>query len=74
MQRLQDVGRMVRTRHSCMPGGLAVHQRPTKLDETQTLPVGKNPNRARQCGTFALRLSYIRSGTKRHRHICEGPS
>ena len=58
MQRLQDVGREVRTRHSCMQGGLAVDQRPTKIYDTQTLPIGKNPNCARKRGTHSL---YFRS-------------
>jgi hypothetical protein len=56
MQRLQDVGRVVRTRHSCMQGGLAVHQRPTEIYDTQTLPIGKNPNCARKRGTLPLRF------------------
>jgi len=54
MQRLQDVGRAVRTRHSCMQGGLAVDQRPTRIYDTQTLPIGKNPICARKRGTHAL--------------------
>lgn len=54
MQRLQDVGRVVRTRHSCMQGGLAVDQRPTEIYDTQTLPIGKNPTCARKRGTHAL--------------------
>ncbi len=56
MQRLQDVGRAVRTRHSCMQGGLAVDQRPTRIYDTQTLPIGKNPICARKRGTHALCL------------------
>ena len=53
MQRLQDVGRVVRTRHSCMQGGLAVDQRPTRIYDKQTLPIGKNPNWARKRGTHS---------------------
>jgi hypothetical protein len=54
MQRLQDVGRVVRARHSCMHGGLVVDQRPTSTYDTQTLPIGKNTICARNLGTHTF--------------------
>ncbi len=54
MQRLQDVGRVVRARHSCMQGGLAVDQRPTSTYDTQTLPICKNTICARNLGTHTF--------------------
>ncbi len=54
MQRLQDVGRVVRARHSCMQRGLAVDQRPTSTYDTQTLPIGKNTICARNLGTHTF--------------------